>query len=81
MVKTTYWNFSKVFNSCNGLLCLIIRGACGEVRLAFLKGSCEKFAVKVISKKQFSVGVSVILLSLYFRARNCSFFVANGTRI
>lgn len=32
------------------------RGACGEVRLAFLKGSCEKFACKIISKKKFSVG-------------------------
>ena len=34
------------------------RGACGEVKLAFEKGSCNKFAVKVISKKTFSVGVS-----------------------
>ncbi|XP_068749664.1 serine/threonine-protein kinase Chk2-like [Montipora capricornis] len=32
------------------------RGACGEVRLAFSKGTCEKFAVKIISKKKFSVG-------------------------
>lgn len=32
------------------------RGACGEVRLAFVKGSCEKFACKIISKKKFSVG-------------------------
>ncbi|KAJ8312433.1 hypothetical protein KUTeg_009806 [Tegillarca granosa] len=32
------------------------RGACGEVKLAFSKGSCEKFAVKLISKKKFSVG-------------------------
>ncbi|KAK3595769.1 hypothetical protein CHS0354_025403 [Potamilus streckersoni] len=32
------------------------RGACGEVKLAFMKGSCEKFAVKIISKKKFSVG-------------------------
>ncbi|CAG5133375.1 unnamed protein product [Candidula unifasciata] len=32
------------------------RGACGEVRLAFAKGSCEKFACKIISKKKFSVG-------------------------
>ena len=38
-------------------LCLI-RGACGEVRLAFSKGNCKKFAVKIISKKTFSVGVS-----------------------
>ena len=34
------------------------RGACGEVKLAFEKGSCNKFAVKIISKKTFSVGVS-----------------------
>ncbi|XP_005112692.1 serine/threonine-protein kinase Chk2 [Aplysia californica] len=32
------------------------RGACGEVRLAFSKGSCDKFACKIISKKKFSVG-------------------------
>ncbi|XP_050410649.1 serine/threonine-protein kinase Chk2 isoform X2 [Patella vulgata] len=32
------------------------RGACGEVRLAFTKGSCEKYACKIISKKKFSVG-------------------------
>lgn len=32
------------------------RGACGEVRLAFTRGSCEKFAVKIICKKKFSVG-------------------------
>ncbi|XP_060605794.1 serine/threonine-protein kinase Chk2-like [Ruditapes philippinarum] len=32
------------------------RGACGEVRLAFSKGSCEKFAVKIIVKKKFSTG-------------------------
>ncbi|XP_027059568.1 serine/threonine-protein kinase Chk2-like [Pocillopora damicornis] len=32
------------------------RGACGEVRLAFSRGSCKKFAVKIISKKTFSVG-------------------------
>jgi len=32
------------------------RGACGEVRLAFSRGTCQKYAVKVISKKKFSVG-------------------------
>ncbi|KAL4223284.1 Checkpoint kinase 2 [Mactra antiquata] len=32
------------------------RGACGEVRLAFAKGSCDRFAVKIISKKKFSTG-------------------------
>ena len=37
---------------------LLGRGACGEVKLAFEKDTCAKFAVKVISKKTFSVGVS-----------------------
>ncbi|KAK3102300.1 hypothetical protein FSP39_010344 [Pinctada imbricata] len=32
------------------------RGACGEVKLAFAKGTCERFAVKIISKKKFSIG-------------------------
>ena len=36
----------------------IIRGACGEVKLAFEKETCKKYAVKIISKKTFSVGVS-----------------------
>jgi serine/threonine-protein kinase Chk2 len=44
------------------------RGACGEVRLAFSKGSCEKFAVKIIVKKKFSTGgrhAVVIILYLF----------------
>jgi serine/threonine-protein kinase Chk2 len=36
---------------------LIGKGACGEVNLAFEKNSCKKFAVKIIGKKTFSVGV------------------------
>ena len=36
---------------------LLCRGACGEVKLAFERGTCSKFAVKVINKKTFSVGV------------------------
>lgn len=36
---------------------LVSRGACGEVMLAFEKGTCNKFAVKKITKKTFSVGV------------------------
>lgn len=32
------------------------RGSCGEVRLAFEKGTCNKYAIKVIAKKTFSVG-------------------------
>ncbi|XP_065920782.1 serine/threonine-protein kinase Chk2-like [Dysidea avara] len=35
------------------------RGACGEVKLAFEKDSCRKFAVKVISKKTFSMGPKI----------------------
>lgn len=37
---------------------LLGRGACGEVKLAFEKDTCAKVAVKIISKKAFSVGVS-----------------------
>ena len=33
------------------------RGACGEVKLVFEKETCKKYAVKIISKKAFSVGV------------------------
>lgn len=33
---------------------LLGRGACGEVRLAFAKGTCNRFAIKIISKKKFS---------------------------
>ncbi|XP_038053791.1 serine/threonine-protein kinase Chk2-like [Patiria miniata] len=36
------------------------RGACGLVRLAFKKGSCEKFAIKIIEKKTFSIGGSML---------------------
>lgn len=32
------------------------RGACGEVRLAFSRGHCDRFAVKIINKKKFSMG-------------------------
>ena len=45
-----------------------LRGACGEVRLIFEKGSCKKFAVKIVSKKKFSVGgknVTVSVTSTY----------------
>ncbi|XP_076364237.1 serine/threonine-protein kinase Chk2-like isoform X2 [Tachypleus tridentatus] len=34
---------------------MIGRGACGEVRLAFTKGTCRAVAVKIVSKKKFSV--------------------------
>jgi len=42
---------TTVFQSCTHA---IVRGAFGEVRLAFVKGSCEKVAVKVIEKKSFT---------------------------
>jgi serine/threonine-protein kinase Chk2 len=29
------------------------RGACGEVRLAFVKGSCHRVAIKIVQKKKF----------------------------
>lgn len=32
------------------------RGACGQVKLAFEKGTCRKVAVKIIEKKTFSIG-------------------------
>lgn len=32
------------------------KGACGTVKLAFEKKTCNKFAVKIINKKTFSVG-------------------------
>ncbi|XP_014667186.1 PREDICTED: serine/threonine-protein kinase Chk2-like isoform X2 [Priapulus caudatus] len=34
------------------------RGACGEVRLAFSKGVCERVAIKVVEKNKFSLGSS-----------------------
>ncbi|XP_075425131.1 serine/threonine-protein kinase Chk2 isoform X2 [Ascaphus truei] len=33
-------------------------GACGEVKLAFVKSTCKKVAVKVISKKRFRMSTS-----------------------
>lgn len=40
-------------------MCLIqFRGACGEVKMAFDKSTGQRYAVKIISKKTFSVGVS-----------------------
>ena len=35
---------------------LSYRGACGEVKLAFAKGSCKKYAVKIVQTKKFTVG-------------------------
>ncbi len=33
----------------------LLRGAYGEVRLAFQKDTCEKYAIKIISKKKFTL--------------------------
>lgn len=38
------------------------KGACGEVKLAFEKETCKKYAVKIISKKTFSTGPSGIVI-------------------
>ena len=42
----------------DGDVVVCCRGACGEVKLAFDKNTCQRFAVKIINKKTFSVGVS-----------------------
>lgn len=40
-------------------LCSCFSGACGEVKLAFEKGTCNKVAVKIINKRKFmSSGLS-----------------------
>lgn len=38
---------------CNDLI--FKRGAYGEVKLAFEKNSCQKYAIKIIPKKTFTV--------------------------
>ena len=35
---------------------VVFRGACGLVKLAFVKETCRKVAVKIIETKQFSIG-------------------------
>ena len=35
---------------------LLNRGACVVVKVAISKGNCERFAVKMISKKKFTIG-------------------------
>lgn len=34
-------------------LCFYLSGACGEVKLAFEKSTCNKVAVKIINKRKF----------------------------
>jgi len=48
------WLIIIIIIICQALECGLVRGAFGEVRLAFVKGSCEKVAVKVIEKKGFT---------------------------
>lgn len=60
-------------------LCFYLSGACGEVKLAFEKSTCNKVAVKIINKRKFmasgireavgiclSVCLSVILQCLQY---------------
>jgi len=49
------------------LECGLVRGAFGEVRLAFMKGSCEKVAVKVIEKKGFTAATATNAVSFLSR--------------
>ena len=42
---------------------LYFSGACGEVKLAFEKGTCNKYAVKIIQKKKFSIGGKTAIVS------------------
>jgi len=56
----------------------IVRGAFGEVRLAFRKDSCEKVAVKIIEKKSFTAttttgAVSFFQMTFVFRLKGCFF--------
>lgn len=50
------------------------RGACGEVKVAFSKGTCERFAVKIISKKKFTIGgVNQVVSWIRFIRGICSY--------
>jgi len=40
-----------------------VRGAFGEVRLAFTKADCAKVAVKIIAKKSFTATTTVSAVS------------------
>ena len=59
LINSVILNLSCVSISIN----YVPRGACGEVRLAFVKGSCEKFACKIIAKNKFSVGGKSAIVS------------------
>ena len=42
------------------ILFIVDSGACGEVRLAFDQVTHKPYAIKIISKRKFSVGVRVL---------------------
>ena len=74
VIGTIYY---KWFHWCASLMlvCEIVRGAFGEVRLAFIKSSCEKVAVKVIEKKSFTATTTTDAVSF------SSFFESACTRL
>ena len=45
-----------------------VRGAFGEVRLAFTKDGCSKVAVKIVEKKSFSAATTASAVSFYVGA-------------
>ena len=53
--------YIRIMYICTTYMYCEYRGACGEVKLAFEKESCRKLAVKCITKKTFSVGVSGVV--------------------
>lgn len=54
-LQNTDYNLPKEVTEKYTLTKLLGKGACGEVKLGFSKGSCNKFAVKIIPKKKFSL--------------------------
>jgi len=51
----------------------IVRGAFGEVRLAFVKATCEKVAVKVIEKKSFTAATTTDTVSFWSFLPPCTY--------
>lgn len=51
-----------MFHDANGpeksLSVFPLSGACGEVKLAFERKTCQKVAIKIISKRRFALGSS-----------------------
>lgn len=50
------------------LLCFPASGACGEVKLAFEKSTCNKVAVKIINKRKFMASGIREVVSVCFLA-------------